>query len=258
MPTNTVTANYWLQEGSRQADRSGERSIRRVRSRAPLRLGLAGGGTDVSPYCDTYGGLVLNATIDRYCYATLEETVDGSVEFHAPDIGVIDYMTADPEAGSTPLNLHRAIYERLNRDFDLGRPGIRLTTISDAPPGSGLGSSVDLGGFGHRGVSRVLRLAARRVRRRAPRIRGRTHRLRTGGGNQDQYAATFGGFNVMEFGPAERIIVNPLRIKEATLRELEASILLFHTGVSRNSADIIARQTTYISSGATSQTRSHS
>ena len=57
----------------------------------------------------------------------------------------------------------------------------------------------------------------------------------------------------MEFGPGQRIIVNPLRIKEATLRELEASIVLFHTGVSRNSADIIARQTTYISSGSPSQ-----
>jgi D-glycero-alpha-D-manno-heptose-7-phosphate kinase len=253
MPTNTVTANYWLRESSRQADRSAERSIRRVRSRAPLRLGLAGGGTDVSPYCDTYGGLVLNATIDRYCYATLEETVDGSVEFHAPDIGVIDHTTSDPEAKSTPLTLHRAIYERLNRDFDLGRPGIRLTTISDAPPGSGLGSSSTLV------VSAIeafreffaLPLGEYDVARLAFEI----ERVDYGqaGGAQDQYAATFGGFNVMEFGPAGRIIVNPLRIKEATLRELEASILLFHTGVSRSSADIIARQTTYISSGASSQ-----
>jgi D-glycero-alpha-D-manno-heptose-7-phosphate kinase len=253
MPTNTVTANYWLQDSSRVSGRSRERSIRRVRSRAPLRLGLAGGGTDVSPYCDTYGGLVLNATIDRYCYATLEETVDGAIEFRAPDIGVIDNMTLGLEAESTPLNLHRAIYERLNRDFDLGRPRIRLTTISDAPPGSGLGSSSTLV------VSAIeafreffaLPLGEYDVARLAFEIEREDYGQ--AGGCQDQYAATFGGFNVMEFGPSGRIIVNPLRIKEATLRELEASIVLFHTGVSRNSADIIQRQTTYITSGSTSQ-----
>ena len=253
MPTNTVTANYWSQESSRVSDRGRERSIRRVRSRAPLRLGLAGGGTDVSPYCDTYGGLVLNATIDRYCYATLEETVDGAIEFRAPDIGVIDNMTLGLEAESTPLHLHRAIYERMNRDFDLGRPGIRLTTISDAPPGSGLGSSSTLV------VSAIeafreffaLPLGEYDVARLAFEIEREDYGQ--AGGRQDQYAATFGGFNVMEFGPSGRIIVNPLRIKEATVRELEASIVLFHTGVSRNSADIIARQTTYISSGSTSQ-----
>jgi D-glycero-alpha-D-manno-heptose-7-phosphate kinase len=253
MPTNTVTANYWSPAGSEVGERDGQRPTHRVRSRAPLRLGLAGGGTDVSPYCDTYGGLVLNATIDRYCYATLEETVDGAVEFRAPDIDVIDNMTLDPEGQSTPLNLHRAIYHRLIRDFDLGSPGIRLTTISDAPPGSGLGSSSTLV------VSAIeafreffaLPLGEYDVARLAFEIEREDYGQ--AGGSQDQYAATFGGFNVMEFGPSGRIIVNPLRIKEATLRELEASIVLFHTGVSRNSADIIARQTTYISTGSTFQ-----
>jgi D-glycero-alpha-D-manno-heptose-7-phosphate kinase len=73
----------------------------------------------VSPYCDIYGGIVLNATIDRYCYATLEETADGSIEFRAPDIEVTDRLTQGLEsAGPTRLNLHRAIYERLTRDFD--------------------------------------------------------------------------------------------------------------------------------------------
>src|SRR5581483_6786323 len=148
---------------------------------------------------------------------------------------------------------HRAIYERLDRDFDLGRPGICLTTISDAPPGSGLGSSSTLV------VSAIeafreyfgLPLGGYDVTQLAFEIEREDYGQ--AGGSQDQYAATFGGFNVMEFGPGKRIVVNPLRIKESTLRELEASIVLFHTGVSRNSADIIQRQTTHISSGSASQ-----
>jgi D-glycero-alpha-D-manno-heptose-7-phosphate kinase len=254
MPAHTVTANYWLQTNNGLRDRNGQRPIHRVRSRAPLRLGLAGGGTDVSPYCDTYGGIVLNATIDRYCYATLEDSLDDAVEFLAPDLEVTDSLALGIQsAAPTALNLHQAMYERLTRDFDLGRPGIRLTTVSDAPPGSGLGSSSALV------VSVVeafreffgLPLGEYDVARLAFEIEREDYGQ--AGGSQDQYAATFGGFNVMEFGPAGRVIVNPLRIKEATLRELEASIVLFHTGVSRKSAEIIERQTTYISSGSASQ-----
>jgi D-glycero-alpha-D-manno-heptose-7-phosphate kinase len=253
MPTDAVTASYWAPAGSEVADRAKRRSSRRVRARAPLRLGLAGGGTDVSPYCDTYGGLVLNATIDRYCYATLEETGDGTIEFRAPDIGVIDNMTSGAEADSAALHLHRAIYERMNREFDLGRPGIRLTTISDAPPGSGLGSSSTLVVSAVEAFRELftLPLGEYDIARLAFEIEREDYGQ--AGGSQDQYAATFGGFNIMEFGPAGRIIVNPLRIKEATLRELEAAIVLFHTGVSRNSADIIERQSTGISTGSSSQ-----
>ncbi|WP_082973615.1 hypothetical protein [Mycobacterium sp. E2327] len=254
MPAHTVTANYWLQANTGLRERDRRRPAHRVRSRAPLRIGLAGGGTDVSPYCDTYGGIVLNATIDRYCYATLEETTDGAIEFRAPDIEVDDPVADGPKpAGSGPLTLHQTIYERLTRDFDLGRPGVRLTTVSDAPPGSGLGSSSALV------VSVVeafreffaLPLGEYDVARLAFEIERNDYGQ--AGGSQDQYAATFGGFNVMEFGPGGRVIVNPLRIKEATLRELEASIVLFHTGVSRKSAEIIERQTTYISAGSASQ-----
>jgi D-glycero-alpha-D-manno-heptose-7-phosphate kinase len=251
MPTNTVTANYWSPTDEAARDRAG--AGRRVRSRAPLRLGLAGGGTDVSPYCDTYGGLVLNATIDRYCYATLEETSDGTVEFRAPDIGVIDNMTAGGDGDAARLDLHRAIYERVIRDFDLGRPGVRLTTISDAPPGSGLGSSSTLVVSAIEAFREFFSLPLGEYDVASLAYEIERHDYGQAGGSQDQYAATFGGFNVMEFGPSGRIIVNPLRIKEATLRELEASIVLFHTGVSRNSAQIIERQTTYISEGATSQ-----
>jgi D-glycero-alpha-D-manno-heptose-7-phosphate kinase len=254
MPAHTVTANHWRHTSKGNHVSGGTRSIRRVRSRAPLRLGLAGGGTDVSPYCDTYGGIVLNATIDRFCYATLEEVSDGTSEFRAPDIEAIDRVTlCGDSAGSNSLTLHQAIYERIVRDFDLGRPCIRLTTFSDAPPGSGLGSSSALV------VSAVeafreffaLPLGEYDVARLAFEIE--RHDYGQAGGSQDQYAATFGGFNIMEFGPGERTVVNPLRIKAETLSELEASILLFHTGVSHDSAEIIKRQADYISSGSASK-----
>jgi D-glycero-alpha-D-manno-heptose-7-phosphate kinase len=213
-----------------------------VRARAPLRLGLAGGGTDVSPYCDLYGGIVLNATVDRYCYATVEERLDGRVVFKAVDLGV----ETDLDDGSDLLTLHRAVHRRLVQDYGLGRPSLTLTTLSEAPPGSGLGSSSTLI------VSIVeayreyfsLPLGEYDVARVAFQVERRDCGLK--GGRQDQYAATFGGFNIMEFGADERAIISPLRLKAAIIREFEASLVLYHTGVSRASADIIERQTAHI------------
>jgi D-glycero-alpha-D-manno-heptose-7-phosphate kinase len=211
-----------------------------IRARAPLRLGLAGGGTDLSPYCDEYGGAILNATIGRYAYAHLSFRDDHLICFSAHDVEQDDVA---PLAAELPLDsglrLHRAVYNRIIRDFLRGRiHAISVSSTVDAPPGSGLGASSALvvalveayrAAFG-------LPLGRYDVARLAFEIERVD--LNLAGGRQDQYAAAFGGVNFMEFLPNDRVIVNPLRIQPTYLYELEASLVVCFTGQSRASAII--------------------
>jgi D-glycero-alpha-D-manno-heptose-7-phosphate kinase len=118
----------------------------RVRARAPLRLGLAGGGTDVSPYCDEFGGLVLNATIDRYAYAVIDSRSDGTLRFEATDQQLQAALAADADLrGPGTLQLHRAVHRVMCDEYRGGeRPALAVTTFCDAPVGSGLGASSTL------------------------------------------------------------------------------------------------------------------
>jgi len=216
-----------------------------TRARAPLRLGLAGGGTDVSPYCDVFGGNVMNVTIDRYAYALIDESSNGNIQFHAMDSEIVEeYESSSSEISvAGPLRLLKGVFARISRDYlDAAKPALRVQTYSDAPPGSGLGSSSTMV------VALVqafvehfsLPLGEYEVAHLAYDIE--RNDLNLAGGKQDQYAATFGGFNFMEFYAGDRVIVNPLRIKDWVWAELEASMVLYFTGVSRASADIIGQQ----------------
>ena len=221
-----------------------------VRARAPLRLGLAGGGTDLSPYCDLYGGAALNVTIDRFAFASLRGGENGRVAFRADDVSMEESFEAAPDL---PLDggliLHRAVYNRMVRQFLGGNaPSLILSTTVDAPPGSGLGSSSALvvamveafrGSFNlPLGPYDVAHLAFEIER----------IDLALAGGKQDQYAAAFGGLNFIEFLADDRVIVNPLRVSNAFLNEFESSIVVCFTGQSRNSDEIIARQISGIKS----------
>ena len=215
------------------------------RAKAPLRIGLAGGGTDVSPYCDLYGGAILNATISLYAFASLEPLDTPEIIFEAKDRNeAITYPLITGEALPIDgmLDLATGVYNRLLKEYGAMPSGFRLSTFVDAPAGSGLGTSSTLvvailGAFAEwlrlpLGEYDVAHLAYDIER----------EDLGMAGGRQDQYAATFGGVNYMEFYDAGRVIVNPLRIKPQYLNELENNLLLYFTATSRKSADIIEVQ----------------
>jgi D-glycero-alpha-D-manno-heptose-7-phosphate kinase len=213
------------------------------RSKAPLRIGLAGGGTDVSPYCDLYGGAILNATISLYAYATIEPLSLSQVIIEAVDRNeTVAYEKCDQLPIDGNLDLATGAYNHIVSKYGPVPSGFKLSTIVDAPAGSGLGSSSTLmvAIIGVFAEWLNLPLGEYDIAQIAYDVE-RTE-LAMAGGKQDQYAATFGGVNFMEFYKDNKVIVNPLRIKQEYLYELENNLLLYFTATSRLSSTIIEAQ----------------
>jgi D-glycero-alpha-D-manno-heptose-7-phosphate kinase len=213
------------------------------RSKAPLRIGLAGGGTDVSPYSDQFGGAILNATVSLFACANIEPVNENKIiitAFDRKEEQQFDTTNQLPIDGT--LDLLKGVYNRILKDYGLPTSGFRLSTFVDAPAGSGLGTSSTLvvaiiGAF----VEWLkLPLGDYDIAHYAYQIERQD--LKLTGGKQDQYAAMFGGVNFMEFYEDDKVIVNPLRIKSEYLHELENNLVLYYTSTSRESASIIDEQ----------------
>lgn len=213
------------------------------RSKAPLRLGLAGGGTDVSPFSDLYGGAILNATISLAAHASIEPLDTKEIIIESLDQKQsqrFEWTTVLPIDGT--LDLLKGVYNRIQRDYNQLTTGFRLSTFVDAPAGSGLGTSSTLvvaiiGAF-----VEMLKLPMGEYDIAHYAFEIERSDLKLAGGKQDQYAATFGGVNFMEFYENDKVIVNPLRIRSQYLHELQNNLVLYFTSTSRESAMIIKEQ----------------
>lgn len=209
-------------------------------SRAPFRIGLAGGGTDVSPYSDLHGGIILNATIDLFATAVIVPRTDGKIVINAVNANKkIEFDSVEQLEEDPDLRLQIGVYNHIVRNYTKKALSFELITTIDVPTGSGLGTSSTLtvaiiGAFkewlqlplGEYDISQMAVVIERKE-------------LKMAGGKQDQYAATFGGFNYMEFFEDDRVIVNPLRIKQEHIRDLSYHLLLLYTETKRESSKII-------------------
>ncbi|NHN54947.1 GHMP kinase [Calidifontibacter sp. DB0510] len=214
-----------------------------LRARAPLRISFAGGGTDVAPFPEREGGAVLSSTISSFAFSTLRPRTDGRVTVQSVDYGTsVGFDIDGPVELNGQLDLPKAAIDRIRRiDGAVPSTGFDLFLHTQAPPGSGLGSSsaVMVSVIGLVAQHCSVDLTPYEIAELAFRLERED--LGIPGGSQDQYAAAFGGFNFIEFQP-DQVVVNPLRVRDATVHELEHNMLLAFTGRTRVSDHIIEDQ----------------
>lgn len=221
------------------------------RSKAPFRLGIAGGGTDVSPYSDLFGGAILNVTVNLYAFATIRPLTNGKIRL----VHINENITEEFDASAalpldnSPLLLQRGIYNSIVAKYNNGEPlAFELITYMDVPSGSGLGTSSTLAVAILGAFTEWLKLPLGRYDIAHYAYEIERIDLKMAGGKQDQYAATFGGVNFMEFLEEDKVIVNPLRINNTILQEWSMNTILFYTNLQRSSSKIIEEQAANVKS----------
>jgi len=209
-----------------------------IRGKAPLRISFGGGGTDVEPFCIEKGGAIIGSTINKYAYCSIIPKETEEITVHSLDFDMtVKYKTKENYVYDGKLDLVKAALQRMNIN-----QGCEVYLQCDAPPGSGLGTSSTVM------VALLIAMAKwKGISLDAYALADMAYDverldLKIAGGYQDQYAASFGGFNFIEFHGKNNAIVNPLRIKKEVINELQYNLLLCYTGNIHVSANIISDQ----------------
>jgi D-glycero-alpha-D-manno-heptose-7-phosphate kinase len=221
-----------------------------IKAKAPFRIGLAGGGTDVDPYASLYGGEVINATIGLYARVAMEATTDGMVYLemkpHAPLEFPIDAVPAN--AGDI-RDLFTVTYNRFIKSYGTPFAGLCVTITSDVPYGSGLGTSSTVMVTIIGALLKLYDLDWTREEIAAFAVDTERTVLGWAGGKQDQYAAVYGGFNQLTFGSDGAVKVHSLSLEASFISLLEQSMLLYYSLQHRHSSRIIEEQQARIIAG---------
>lgn len=221
-------------------------------AKAPFRLGLAGGGTDVSPYCDQFGGAVVNATINQFAHASIIPRNDGRIVLIQENTNRRMEVTATLElAVDDAFLLQIGVYNHVVKHYAQAPLSFELVTSMDVPSGSGLGTSSTLVVAILAAFAEWLNLPLDKHDLAKTAFEIERIDLKMNGGRQDQYAATFGGFNFIEFKQDGQVLVNPLHLDKRFVNDLSYYLVLFYMKSSRESSSIIAKQQENVRKGNT-------
>jgi D-glycero-alpha-D-manno-heptose-7-phosphate kinase len=205
--------------------------------RAPTRISLGGGGTDLEAYYALHGGLVVSAAINRYCYVVVQPEDLDRIEIVASNY---HNLAVEPSVNSLAWNGSLALPRAAVKHFRLRR-GVRINFGSEVPPGTGLGSSSSLAVGLVQALGTLIgeSLGKAEIAEIASDLE--INRLGMPIGRQDQYTAAFGGLNVITFS-STGVEVTPVMIDAARRHRLERNLMLFFTGSSRHSSEILRHQ----------------
>lgn len=207
-------------------------------SRTPLRMSFVGGGSDLPVYYQKFGGAVISTAIDKYIYVTVNHKFDDAIR--------VSYSKTE-EVQHTKEIEHQLIRECLNSLRIEG--GIEITTVADVPSkGTGLGSSSSFTvGMLHALNAYLGRyVSAETLGKESCKIE--IDICKEPIGKQDQYAAAFGGFNLIEFNPDNTVNVNPIISNPQTIKTIENNILMFYTGMTRSASALLQKQSDTVDS----------